>query len=51
MECVFECGENITWKMMKHHCQKQCTNVKIVFQEHDFIISCIAVKESDEDLD
>ena len=52
MECVFECGEYIARKMMKQHCQQQCNNAKrmILSQQQDdkFVITCIAVQETDE---
>ena len=51
MECMFECGEYITRKMMKQHCQQQCKNVKrILLQQQDdkFIVTCIAVQDTDE---
>ena len=46
MECVFQCGEYIARKMMKQHCQQQC----ILSQQQDdkFVITCIAVQETDE---
>ena len=54
MECVFECGEYIARKMMKQHCQQQCNNTKrILSQQQDdkFVITCIAVQDSDEHSD
>ena len=53
MECVFECGEYIARKVMKQHCQQQCNNAnRILSQEEDdiykFVITCIAVQETDE---
>ena len=51
MECVFECGEYIAHKMMKQHCQQQCNNAnRILSQQQDdkFVITCIAVQETDE---
>ena len=51
MLCMFECGEYIARKMMKQHCQQQCKNVKrILLQQQDdkFIITCIAVQETDD---
>ena len=47
MECVFQCGEYIARKMMKQHCQQQCNNTKQQ-QEDKFVITCIAVLETDE---
>ena len=51
MECVFQCGEHIARKMTKQHCQQQCDNAKrITSQQQDdkFVITCIAVQETDE---
>ena len=50
MECVFECGECVARKMMKHHCQYQCKNVRgvLLHQEHKFVISCEPIEESDK---
>ena len=47
MECVFQCGEYIARKMMKQHCQQQCNNTKQQ-QDDKFVITCIAVLETDE---
>jgi len=53
MECVFECGEYIARKMMKQHCQQQCNNTKKILSQEDdkFVITCIAVQDSDEHSD
>ena len=49
MECMFGCGEHIARKMIKQHCQQQCNNAKrITSQDHKFVITCIAVQETDE---
>ena len=50
MECVLECGEYITRKMMKQHCQQQCNRAKkILSQQEDdeCVVLCIAEQESD----
>ena len=50
MECVFQCGEYITRKMMKQHCQQQCNNVKRILsqqQNDQCVITCTAVQETD----
>ena len=50
MECVFGCGELVVHKMIKEHCQQQCNNAKRITspQEDKFVITCIAVQETDE---
>ena len=48
MECVFQCGEYIARKTMKQHCQQQCNNTKSISQDDKFVITCIAVLETDE---
>ena len=51
MECIFECGEYIARKMMKKHCQKQCNKARRILpqqQDDEYIITCIAVQESDD---
>ena len=51
VDCVLECGECIARKMMRDHCQQQCNNGKRMLlqqEEHQFVITCFAVKESDE---
>ena len=49
MECVFGCGELVSRKMIKQHCQQQCDNAKrIISQDNKFVITCIAVQETDE---
>ena len=47
---VFECGEYIARKMMKQHCQQQCNNANRILSQQDdkFVITCIAVQETDE---
>ena len=47
MECVFQCGEYIARKIMKQHCQQQCSNAKKI-QDDKIVITCIAVQEIDE---
>ena len=50
MECVFQCGEYITRKMMKQHCQQQCNNAKRILsqqQDDQCVITCTAVQETD----
>ena len=46
MECVLQCGEYITRKIMKQHCQQQCNNAKRI--DYKCVITCIAVQETDE---
>ena len=51
MECVFQCGQYIAYKMMKQHCQQQCNNAKrILSQQKDdqCVITCTAVQETGE---
>ena len=52
MECVFGCGECIARKMIKQHCQQhcqqQCNNAKRITSQQEFVITCIAVQETDE---
>ena len=47
MECVFQCGEYIARKIMKQHCQQQCSNANRI-QDDKIVITCIAVQETDE---
>ena len=47
MECVFERGECIARKMMRHHCHCQCKNSRgmLQHQEHKFVINCDPIEE------
>ena len=47
MECVFQCGEYIARKIMEQHCQQQCNNAKRIQQDDKFVITCIAIQETD----
>ena len=50
IECMFGCGEYIARKMIKRHCQQQCDNAKRILSPQDdkFVITCIAVQDTDE---
>ena len=50
MKSVFECGECIARKMMRHHCQYQCKNSRgmLLHQEHKFVINCDPIEEKDK---
>ena len=49
MECVFECGEYITRKIMKQHCQQHFNNAENIQSLQDkSVITCIAILETDE---